>query len=138
MHNGGLPALGDVTGQMLILLVLLQIKHMFADYYLQTPRMLSGRETYMHLGRAEHAGVHALGSIIVFVIMGAPVFFTLWVVAAEWIVHFHIDWAKASWSVRKKHGPMEAGFWRAAGTDQAGHQLTYIAMAWAWAACVAT
>lgn len=124
--------MGDVTGQMLILLVLLQIKHMFADFYMQTPRMLSGRDTYLHLGRAEHAGVHALGSVIVFVIMGAPVLFTVLVVAAEWVVHFHIDWAKARWSVRKQHTPAQAGFWRAAGLDQACHQLTYIAMAWAW------
>ena len=129
--------MGDVTGQMLILLVLLQIKHMFADFYMQTPRMLSGRDTYLHLGRAEHAGVHALGSVIVFVIMGAPVGFTLWLVVAEWIVHFHIDWFKARWSMRKQHSPAEAGFWRAAGTDQALHQLTYLAMAWAWCLCVA-
>ena len=133
---GRQQALGDVTGQMLILLVLLQIKHMFADFYLQTPRMLSGRDKYLHFGRAEHAGVHALGSIIVFVLMGAPVLFTFWVVMAEWVVHFHIDWAKACWSVRKKHSPTEAGFWRAAGTDQALHQMTYLAMAWAWSLCV--
>ncbi|OWU70595.1 DUF3307 domain-containing protein [Marinibacterium profundimaris] len=124
--------MGDVTGQILILLVLLQIKHMFADFYLQTPRMLSGRETYVHLGRAEHAGVHALGSMIVFVLMGTPVLLTLLIVAAEWIVHFHIDWAKARWSMCKQHTPSEAGYWRATGADQFGHQLTYLAMAWAW------
>ncbi len=124
--------MGDVTGQMLILLVLLQIKHMFADFYMQTPRMLSGRETYLHRGRAEHAGVHALGSILVFVIMGAPVLFTILVVLSDWVVLVHLDWAIARWSMRKKHTPAEAGFWRAAGTDQFGHQLTYLAMAWAW------
>lgn len=129
--------MGDVSGQMLILLVLFQVKHMFADFFLQTPRMLSGREKYLHRGRAEHAGVHAIGSIAVFVLMGAPVFFTLWVVVAEWVIHFHIDWGKARWSMQRQHTPAEAGFWRAAGVDQAGHQLTYIAMAWAWLACVA-
>ncbi|MEM8730648.1 MAG: DUF3307 domain-containing protein [Pseudomonadota bacterium] len=117
---------------MLILLVLLQVKHMFADYYLQTPRMLMGRETYLHLGRAEHAGVHGVGSVIAFVIMGTPVLFTVLIVVAEWIVHFHIDWVKARWSVQKAHKPTDAGFWRAAGVDQAAHQLTYVTMAVAW------
>ena len=78
------------------------------------------------------AGVHALGSMIVFVLMGTPVLLTLLIVAAEWIVHFHIDWAKARRSMCKQHTPSEAGYWRATGADQFGHQLTYLAMAWAW------
>ena len=43
----------------LILLSLLQVKHMFADYFLQTRKMLEGRGAYLHLGRAQHALVHA-------------------------------------------------------------------------------
>lgn len=124
--------MGETTTSVLLLLVLFQIKHMFADFYLQTPRMLEGRETYIHRGRAEHAGVHALFSVIVFLLMGTSVMVTLVIVVAEWIVHFHIDWAKAKHSVRKKQTPAEAGFWRAMGADQACHQLTYLAMAWIW------
>ncbi|NRB33877.1 MAG: DUF3307 domain-containing protein [Rhodobacteraceae bacterium] len=120
------------------LIALLQIKHLFADYFLQTPMMLSGRGTYLHLGRALHAGVHALGSIIVFVIFGAPVSFILPVVLIEWFVHFNIDYGKAKWSEIHNQTPDQAGFWRANGTDQALHQLTYVAMAWAWLVLVAT
>ena len=121
------------VGAILLLLCGLQIKHMFADYYMQTPKMLSGRGEYLHMGRAQHAGVHAVGSILVFLIAGAPILFALIVAALEWVVHFNIDFCKARYSDAKKLTPTQAGFWRAAGTDQAAHHLTYLAMAWAWA-----
>lgn len=105
---------------------------MFADYFLQTPKMLSGRGEYLHMGRAQHAGIHALGSVLVFLPFGAGFVFILIVVLVEWIVHFNIDWAKAKLSDSKGYGPEEAGFWRLAGVDQALHQLTYVAMVFVW------
>ncbi len=119
-------------GTVVLLLCLLQIKHMFADYFLQTPKMLAGRCSYWHMGRAQHAGVHVLGSVIVFLIVGTPVPVLLGLVIAEWIVHFHIDYGKASYSERNQLRPDQAGFWRAAGLDQCLHQLTYALMIWAW------
>ncbi|WP_437436860.1 DUF3307 domain-containing protein [Ruegeria arenilitoris] len=114
------------------MLCLLQIKHMFADYFLQTPKMLSGRGEYFHWGRAQHAAVHVVGSIIVFLLFGAPWSFILIISALEWIVHFNIDFAKANYSDKKKLSPAQAAFWRATGLDQLMHNLTYIAMVWAW------
>lgn len=105
---------------------------MFADYFLQTPRMLADRAVYAHMGRAQHAAVHAIGSALSFIVVGTPFVFILLVCAAEWVVHFHIDWAKARHGQITKLGPEDAGFWRAAGVDQALHQLTYIVMVWAW------
>ncbi|WP_037253417.1 DUF3307 domain-containing protein [Roseobacter sp. SK209-2-6] len=127
----------ELVGSVLLLLCLLQIKHLFADFFLQTTKMLSGRGSYLHAGRAQHAGVHCLGSILVFVIMGAPVVFTLIVCLVEWVVHFHIDYGKAHYSEKKELTPQQAVFWRAMGTDQCLHQLTYIAMTAAWVKCVA-
>ena len=122
----------DLVVSVLLLLVLFQIKHMFADYFLQTPKMLAGRNSYLHMGRAQHALVHAIGSAICLVLVGSPIVFMLWLVLAEWVIHFHIDWGKATWSDTKGHGPQDAGFWRATGVDQALHQLTYVAMTAAW------
>lgn len=126
-----------LIGSVLLLLCLLQIKHLFADFFLQTTKMLSGRGAYMHSGRAQHAGVHALGSVVVFVIMGAPVGFILLICLAEWVVHFHIDFGKAHYSEKKELTPQQAVFWRAVGTDQCLHQLTYLAMGAAWVKWVA-
>lgn len=120
-----------MTG-LLILLFLLQIKHMFADYFLQTPKMLAGRGQYWHMGRAQHASVHLVGSILAFVLVGTNLLALIVLVVAEWVVHFHIDWWKASYSDKKALAPDQAAFWRAAGFDQALHQLTYLAMAWGW------
>ncbi|WP_406648056.1 DUF3307 domain-containing protein [Aliisedimentitalea scapharcae] len=120
------------VGTVLLLLCALQIKHMFADYYMQTPKMLSGRGEYLHMGRAQHAGIHAIGSFLVLVLFGAPFLFSLVLAGIEWVVHFNIDYCKARYSDAKQYTPTQAGFWRAAGTDQAAHHLTYIAMVWAW------
>lgn len=122
----------EVVGSVLLLLAGLQIKHMFADFFLQTPKMLAGRCAYMHSGRAQHAGVHVLGSVIVYVLFGAPVVFILVLALLEWIVHFHIDFGKALYSEKKELDPKQAKFWQAMGADQALHQLSYLVMAWAW------
>lgn len=123
----------DLAVSILLLLCLMQIKHMFADFYMQTAKMLSGRGEYLHCGRAQHAAVHAIGSAIVFLIFGAPMGFILAICLIEWVVHFNIDYCKARYSNEKQLTPQMAIFWRAVGTDQALHQLTYIAMVAAWA-----
>ncbi|SMO88232.1 DUF3307 domain-containing protein [Ruegeria faecimaris] len=120
-------------GTVLLMLCLLQIKHMFADFYLQTPKMLSGRGEYFHWGRAQHAAVHVIGSVLVFLVFGTPLPFIVIIAGLEWIVHFNIDFAKASYSDKKQLMPTQAAFWRAAGLDQCMHNLTYVAMVWAWA-----
>ncbi|MGC1495710.1 MAG: DUF3307 domain-containing protein [Sulfitobacter sp.] len=123
----------DVLQNALIFLILLQIKHLFADFYLQTPRMLAGRDQYVHVGRLQHAIVHVAGSVIAFVVMGVALPVMLLIVVAEGVAHYHIDWAKGYYSQIKQQTPSDAGYWRALGFDQAMHQLTYIAMIWAWA-----
>ncbi|MCI5098217.1 MAG: DUF3307 domain-containing protein [Rhodobacteraceae bacterium] len=121
------------VGAVLLLLCALQIKHMFADYFLQTPKMLSGRGEYLHMGRAQHAGIHALGTILVLLPFGASIGFILVIALLEWIVHFNIDFCKAKYNDAKSLVPTQAAFWRAAGADQAAHHLTYVLMTWAWA-----
>ncbi len=117
----------------LLLLILLQVKHVFADFFLQTPRMLVNRDVYIHFGRAEHAGLHAIFSLIALVAVGAPIWFSVILCVLEWTLHYHIDWIKGMYSNTKQHLPTDAGFWRAFGLDQLMHQLTYVAMIWAWA-----
>jgi len=124
--------LTELAANILLLFCLLQIKHLFADYFLQTAKMLTGRGTYLHMGRAQHAAIHALLSIPCLLVVGAPMPFTLILVAIEWLVHFHVDWGKARYSDTRALHPGQAHFWRAFGVDQTLHALTYIAMVWAW------
>lgn len=124
----------DQTTAILLLFVALQIKHLVADFFLQNAKMIMGRERYWHMGRAQHAGVHALLSIVSFALFGTSPMLIFWIVLVEYVVHFHIDWGKARYSVAKKLTPDQPKYWYAMGTDQALHQLTYIAMVWAWLA----
>ncbi len=123
--------MADPVTFILVLLFLLQAKHLFADFYLQTPKMLRDRGVYLHVGRLQHAGLHAVGSLVAFVLVGVPIVTALVIAAIEWVVHFHIDWGKGRWSDHTGHGPDQAGYWRAFGVDQALHQWTYILMVWA-------
>ncbi|XDB00149.1 DUF3307 domain-containing protein [Sulfitobacter sp. LCG007] len=117
---------------LLALMLLLQIKHMFGDYFLQTRGMLDGRETYLHLGRFLHGGVHAAGTALAFTLIGTPLPFTLLAALADWAIHFHIDWWKGRLTMTQKLTPADSAYWRASGVDQALHQLTYVAMIWVW------
>ncbi|MCF6232892.1 MAG: DUF3307 domain-containing protein [Rhodobacteraceae bacterium] len=122
----------ELAATILLLFSLLLIKHMFADYFLQTARMIAGRGTYLHMGRAQHAAIHALLSVPCFLVIGVGLPFVLILVAIEWVVHFHIDWAKARYSDARALHPGQAHFWKAFGVDQTLHGLTYVAMVWAW------
>jgi len=121
----------------LVLLALFQVKHTFADYFMQTQRMLSNRSVYAHFGRAQHAGIHALFTLIVVLIAGLPLSVALILFAIDAVVHFHIDWLKGAYSERSDEGPEKKGYWRAFGIDQLAHQLTYIGMIWFWLAVLA-
>lgn len=105
---------------------------MLADYFLQTKAMLDGRDQYLHMGRAMHAAVHAVLSIVCFLLVGAPLGFIVVLVVAEWVIHFHIDWWKGWLTSGRDLTPNDAAYWRASGVDQALHQLTYVAMLGLW------
>ncbi|WP_311733148.1 DUF3307 domain-containing protein [Sulfitobacter noctilucicola] len=115
-----------------MLLTLLQVKHLFADFFLQTPRMLADRAVYLHFGRAEHAFLHGVLSFVALVLVGAPLVFSVVIGLVEWVVHFHIDWIKGRYSEQALHTPADASYWRAFGADQLAHQLTYIVIIWCW------
>jgi hypothetical protein len=116
----------------LVLLTLLQVKHLFADYFLQTTRMLSNRDIYVHSGRAQHAGLHALFSVVCLALIGAPIVFLVILSLIEGVVHYHIDWVKGHFSEKSGDTPADPGYWRAFGVDQFLPQVTYVAMIWAW------
>ena len=128
--------LEDLILQALALSVLLQVKHLFADYFLQTPMMLRDRGKYLHIGRVAHVLVHAAGSLVAFAVVGAPLPVMIGIVLIEAVLHFHIDYGKGRWSDFAQDGPSDASYWRAHGVDQAAHQLTYVGMAVGWALAV--
>ncbi len=114
---------------LLVALVLLQVKHFLFDFVFQTPYQFRNKGIYGHPGGLLHAGLHAFGSLpALFVLQGANTALLAGIVAAEFVVHYHVDWLKER--VTRTHGwtSEDAGFWFALGADQLAHHLTYTAI----------
>lgn len=113
---------------MLCLLVAFQIKHFICDFPLQAhPYMYKNKGTYGHPGGIAHALIHGFGTMFLGIIFGLP--FTLWgmLVILDFVVHYHIDWAKMKLNNHYGWTPLTSEkFWILLGVDQLLHQLTYI------------
>jgi hypothetical protein len=118
----------------LTLLLVFQLKHLIADYYLQYAHMYEnkGKKTGWVFPLAEHAGVHAVltflivigtgillypdlcGPSVLIAGLGLPLF--------DFITHFIID----RWKAVKPYGPDNARFWVLLGQDQMLHHIVGI------------
>jgi hypothetical protein len=114
------------TLTVLAALALFQVKHLLADFVLQTEGMVRDKARYGARGGLAHAGVHVALSAPVLVWLAPGLWIVLAVLAAEFVLHYHIDWAKARLSRRWPDGPETRLYWAFHGIDQALHQLTYI------------
>lgn len=112
----------------LLALLLLQTKHLIFDFLVQTHYQVTNKGRYGHPGGIVHSGLHALGSLAVFLALPVGLPLAAAVIVGEFLVHYHIDWLKdgvvrrAGWTVA------DARYWQALGLDQFAHQITYIAM----------
>lgn len=116
------------ASSVLIILLAFQIKHFVCDFPLQKfPYMYQNKGKYLHFGGILHALVHAIGTAIICELAGLPG----WLVLADFIIHYHIDWAKMKLNNKYKLSPTNSeNFWILLGFDQLLHQLTYIGMVW--------
>lgn len=110
------------------MMVLLQIKHFAADYAWQPGWMLAGKGRLSSFGGYAHAGTHALGSIPALALADLQAAQLAAIVAAEFVVHYAIDHAKAELSRVSPAGPDRREFWMLHGADQMMHHLTYAGM----------
>jgi hypothetical protein len=110
-------------------LVVLQIKHFVCDYTLQTSYQLLNKGTYLHPGGLLHSGLHALFTTAAFLAVPPTLALGLAIVAGEFLVHYHIDWAKEQVIRRMGWTAIQRQFWWAIGFDQFLHHLTYIGIA---------
>ena len=109
-------------------LALFQTKHFICDYMLQTPFQYLNKGRYGHPGGIIHAGIHILGSIPAVLLFGAAPNVVAAVLAAEFAIHYHVDWLKEQINRRRGLSHNSALFWAVFGADQFLHQMTYLAM----------
>lgn len=120
------------AGDFLLLVFFLQMKHLVADFFLQNEYMLSGRDKYFHRGRALHVLLHMIGTLAVLLLFSTQIAVIAFLALAEFILHYHIDWAKSAYNHKTGITPDDAVYWQALGIDQALHHATYIAMVFVW------
>ena len=112
--------------QMIVaVMFLLQLKHFVADFMLQTDQMVMEKGTYGARFGIYHSAIQAFGTFLAL----AWIHPFLGVVTAvfDFLVHYHVDWAKMNITKFTKWGPTtHPEFWWLTGFDQFLHQVTYI------------
>ena len=115
----------------LLLMLLLQVKHCYADFYLQTYMQTVKKGVWMDPIGLSHTAEHMYCSF--FIIVAFSYFFSLstfaiiFVTFIEGITHYLVDFVKVKYGSKDNTKPI---FWTQFGLDQLAHQLTYLWMVW--------
>ena len=116
--------------EILLLLVLFEIKHWYADFVIQTYAQAVHKGIYKDPIGISHTIDHLYTSLIVLLIFCAFIkllspLSMLIAVIAEGIIHYHVDYIKVHYGCKDNTKPL---YWNQFGQDQLAHQLTYIGM----------
>lgn len=120
----------DPTQIALIVVLILLFKHLVCDFFLQTAYQYRNKGIYGHPGGLLHAGLHVLGTAFLFLYVNPGPKIVALILAGEFVVHYHIDWAKEQIVKRCKLTTEDSAFWWALGVDQFLHGATYVTIAW--------
>lgn len=117
--------------QLLFLMALLQIKHCYSDFVLQSYMQTVKKGEWLNPVGVSHSIEHGICTLVVLMLFCFFVPITVSAMIAvtilEVISHYLIDFGKVKYGCKDttKHV-----FWSQFGLDQLLHQLTYIAMIW--------
>jgi hypothetical protein len=104
-------------------LVLLQIKHWYIDFVNQDEEEVKYKAEYMDWRGLKHSLKQGVGTALVLLICTVDPAWAWALGGIDFLLHYHIDWAKMNWGNRDIRTPQ---FWAHLGLDQMAHQLTYI------------
>ena len=113
----------------LILLALLQIKHCYADFVLQTYIQTVKKGVWLDPIGVSHSLEHMISTLVVLFVASyfielSPILVVI-IAIIEMIVHYLIDYSKVKYGCKDQTNPI---FWTQFGLDQLLHQLTYLVM----------
>lgn len=110
---------------LVVLLILFQLKHFVADYPLQNKYMLGKfKETGWVAPLAAHCSYHA-GFTFLISIFFAPWYVALMLSVVDFVIHFTMDRFKASPNMLGRFKMDNPKFWWALGFDQMVHHITH-------------
>lgn len=112
----------------LLSLVLFEVKHFICDFVLQTTYLFRNKGIYGHRAGFIHAGLHAAGSLPAILVLTRNTWLIVAILAAEFLVHYHVDWLKLWIDKRSRLSIEQNLYWVVFGADQLIHQITYVAI----------
>lgn len=119
----------EIVCSVLLAMAALSVKHTIGDFVLQTSYQYRNKGTYGHPGGLLHSGIHVALTLPVFLILApSSLAMVIAILAGEFIVHYHLDWAKEQLVKRYGLTQTDPWFWYLFGLDQLGHMLTYLAI----------
>jgi hypothetical protein len=110
----------------LLALVVFQLKHFACDFALQTQRQIQAKGIYGRTAGMEHSALHAIGSVPALLILTRSPLAIAIVVVCEFLVHYHVDFAKARIDKTQGFTDTMRVYWVVFGLDQLVHQMTYL------------
>lgn len=112
-------------------MAMLLVKHALADFLLQTAHQRTTKGIYGALGGLTHSATHiALTAPILLLFPAMTPLRASSILAAEFVLHYHLDWLKEQAVRRNAWTSHDTYFWWALGLDQLMHGLTYVAIVW--------
>ena len=116
---------------LLFLLLLLQIKHCYADFVMQTYIQTVKKGVWLDPTGISHTTDHMICTLVAMLVFSFFVplsaFTILFVTLIEGIAHYLVDFSKVKYGCKDNTKPI---FWTQFGLDQLAHQVTYIWMIW--------
>lgn len=117
--------------EILFLLFLLQIKHWYADFKIQTYMQTVKKGVWLDPVGISHTTDHMKSTAVVLAVFYFfyPVSIVKILIALifEGPYHYMIDYIKVKYGCKDNTKPL---FWNQFGLDQLAHQLSYLLMAW--------
>lgn len=115
----------------LLLLLLLQVKHWYADFKIQTYMQTVRKGVWLDPIGISHSCEHIIATyvaLLIFSLFVSPLagLMILLIGLIEGILHYIIDFIKVKYGCKDNTKPL---FWDQFGQDQLAHQICYLIMA---------
>lgn len=115
--------------EIMVLLVVYQIKHFLADYIFQGRYMLGKfKDKGWVLPLSCHVAVHGIMTLMIALVYGSLFWVAVGVMVLDMVVHFVMDRVKASPKMLGRFPSSQKEFWWSLGLDQMVHHLTHYAI----------
>lgn len=115
----------------LTLLFLLQVKHWYADFKIQTYMQTIKKGVWLDPVGITHTTDHMKATAVVLLIFWLMFPVNIMSLVIVWLLegpyHYTVDYTKVKYGSKDNTQPL---FWNQFGLDQMAHQLSYLAIAW--------